>query len=320
MNIDRNKLIEILEYKSPKIYKEYKNYGLFDNPSENLQLRCVNRKPYFLLFIKDPNDKVILKALSKDMSLIRYIDNQTDKIHEKLFEYLDTDPQYIKYFKNPDEAMQLKLIDNYFRYLEYFNCVFTEKAQLKIVEFDSFGHTARYLKEPTRTVMMKYIKKNYNTIEYFDQDEELQLYALDINPDMRYFEDPSDKVIMKALTLNGANIRRIDKDKRTHEMYNVALKTYASLIIDIPNPTKEMYMQAIKTDYNMLRYLHKNVITYDMCLEAVKLNGEAILCIPDEFITEEIQMIAFKNNHSKEIIDLCNSMKDEFEIIRNIII
>ena len=49
--------------------------------------------------------------------------------------------------------------------------------------------------------------------------------------------------------------------------------------------TKEMSIEAVKQNADALWFVRKDVLNYDICLEAVKKDGMALSIIPDEHKT-----------------------------------
>ena len=60
--------------------------------------------------------------------------------------------------------------------------------------------------------------------------------------------------------------------------------------------TPEMCMEAVRNDGYALSYVPEELITAEMCMEAVKSNEIALKYIPEEFRTPEIYMEAIKNS------------------------
>jgi hypothetical protein len=69
---------------------------------------------------------------------------------------------------------------------------------------------------------------------------------------------------------------------------------------DIPEKfkTREILMLCVQNNDTYLRFVHEDMMTYEMCMVAVNRMGNMLAFVPDKWWTEEICILAIKNRCS----------------------
>ena len=171
------------------------------------------------------------------------------------------------------------------------------------------------------------IKQNDNII-YFPKElltQEICMNYINMNPLMLEnipIEFISYEMCMKATELNGNTLLYVPSKFKTYELCNRAIKEnkYENHVLNfVPNrfKTNEFCNVALKADYHNYLYLPEhfkninncvevnpyiilllpaNIITYELCMKVVRLNGLVLEFVPQEFKTKDLCNVALKSN------------------------
>ena len=112
-NLSEEKLASIIMLNPSAVLK-------LSNPSDNLQVMAVKRKPDIIFMLNKPSIKVWRAAISENPSYIKYLDNQ---IQELQLLAISVSPNTIEFIKKPTKVVQRYVIKHYPEYTYKLRCV-----------------------------------------------------------------------------------------------------------------------------------------------------------------------------------------------------
>lgn len=264
----RSMLVSALSYSPHSIYdSDYRMIGKLD---EETQVKLVEKDILNISYVKNPSLNVQLAAVNSRGWSIRYIDNPCDQVK---IAAIKNSPRSIEAIKNPTDEMKLMAIES---------------------DVDSM----RYIKNPTEEMKWMAINKGISLSAIDNPTLEMQLTAIKINGEnIACIGNPTDEMMWIAIRSRGASIR-LFADKATDEMKFAAIKSDGAACNFIPNPTREMFLEAVKVTpsifYQNTAISKKYRGDGEICLEAVSRLGANIssVCCP----TEEMKLAAVYND------------------------
>lgn len=278
-----------------------------ENPSEAVQLAAIECYPSVIDEIKNPTDKVKIKALRLDVDstfkpIKRMRPGPSEKVQEVMKEeWIKKHPTQIFAFKNPSEKLQLIAVNN--KVEAYLNIASptkkvteramellkTEEKQLNAMK-DSLGSIISIIKNPTEKVQLESVKFNGNNINFIkNPSAKVQIAAITNNIfAMQYIKNPTTEV------KNYYNDFLNNEEKQLDMM----LSTPQAIQL-LKNPSENVQLQAIKyydidmygTEEHPIKYMDNP--SEKVQLIVVKQKSSLIEFIKDQ--TKEVQLLAVQD-------------------------
>jgi hypothetical protein len=85
-----------------QVYNVGELIGFIDNPSEELRLVVVKKRPSSIKYIQNPTEEVGLAVVEKDPYSIKYIQNPTERVQ---LTAVEKDPRSIQFIKKPTQRV-----------------------------------------------------------------------------------------------------------------------------------------------------------------------------------------------------------------------
>jgi len=222
-----------------------------------------------------------------------------------------------------------EIIKNDSKYLLYLEAIKNNGDALKYVpeEFKSYELCLEAVKNISNCLLLSIIKdnKNYNFdvfIKYRKVKELINYFPTDIinnnfkeeflesckqiyKNNSEYFEYiPNEwktiELSMSYILKSGdPKIYQVPIKLRNNQMYyNYIKKRHSDIFKTLPSEIKttEFHIEGIKLGVICLSNVSKKHLNYEICLEAVKNNGNYLKDIPEQFKTYELCLEAVKNN------------------------
>ena len=178
-----------------------------------------------LISSKGSSEYLLNKSVTKDFSLLKYMNNVAEDIQMKAVEEnikhlkqinnpseavqimaIRKNYQAIKYIKNPSEQAQLAAVNaavkknkDVFKYIKKPS----EQAQLAAVK--EKGHYIKNIKKPSEKVQLAAVKQNGHVVKYIENPTEkvgVESVSGDQPLSIAYIKDPSEKVQLAAINNN----------------------------------------------------------------------------------------------------------------------
>jgi GTP-binding protein EngB required for normal cell division len=278
------------------------------------------------------NEKTILAWLSLKANMIHSHKFNLLTVTNKLF--INDCNDYL--FENDNIDYMYKYLFESISYLSKFNNINTtvcndisnnddcyiNSVKLNNITLEFIPHNMKTLE-----LCLLAIKQNDNIL-YFPKElltQEICMNYINMNPLMLEnipIEFITYEMCMKAIELNGNTLLYIPSKFKTYELCNRAIKEnkYENHVLNfVPNrfKTNEFCNIALKADYHNYLYLPEhfkninncvevnpyiilllptNIITYELCMKVVRLNGLVLEFIPQEFKTKDLCNVALKSN------------------------
>lgn len=102
------------------------------------------------------------------------------------------------------------------------------------------------------------------------------------------------------------NIISYNQEWCINKKYFMNQKEYPLYIPSINLYNKNILLKFVKNDGTSIQYIPKELLDYDICLEAVKQNIEALKMIPKNFINDKIIEIIRKEEYKNKPFYIVN--------------
>ncbi|MCS7316831.1 MAG: hypothetical protein NZZ41_00715 [Candidatus Dojkabacteria bacterium] len=262
------------------------NFIYIKNPSEGAQLKAIENCPYFIRHIKNPSEKVQLAAVRKNGLTIKFIKNPSENVQ---LEAVRNNGLALQYIRNPSEKVQLEAIRNDPYAIEFIENP-SEEFQLEAI--NKTPYVLKYIENPFEKVQLKAVKQNSSLIKIIkNPSEKVQLMAINDNPiTIVFIKNPTEKVQLEAVKKNAIVIKYIENPSEKVQLE--AVKKDATVIRYIKNPSEEIQLEAVKKNAIVIKYIEYS--SEKVQLEAVKKDGTLIRYIKNP--SEEVQLEAVKQN------------------------
>lgn len=153
------------------------------NPTEGMQLACVEQNGMLLQYIKNPTNLVIETALAESPRAIQYVENPSDEL---LISLVKQDWAVLEYIQNPsDEVVYIAL--------------------------EQSGWAVRYIQNPSEALQLTAVRKQYDALQYIvNPSEQVQMAAVESNYlALRYIPNPTMAILKMAVLQNPQAMRQI---------------------------------------------------------------------------------------------------------------
>lgn len=343
-SLDNIKYIDLKELKSEE--KEYfvKSVGLDKKPlTDEDKKKAVTKSAYAIWFIKDYNKALLDYASSIKSDIITRIKNPSDKL---LIRAIKDDGRMLKYAKHQTEQMKtLAVEESYYsvqdinqpslkllllalkksKYKEWvfeyaLNHVHTQKEKEEI-EIELIKHSnwlayrdiiKKYDKHPSKKVKLAAAKKSTKVLkEIEDLTKEDQLKIIKEKSWLiEYIKHPCKEAIELSVKKDGKNIKYIKKP--SNELILLALKDDENNIRYIKDPTEKQQFEALKKDCDNFSYIKnptKKVINY-----CVKKDPRNIKYVKKQ--SEKLQILAINNKTEKSWFFSYSNLKNPSEKVK----
>ena len=111
------------------------------------------------------------------------------------------------------------------------------------------------------------------------------------------------KICLAAIEQDPNLMSYVPLEHKTYELCSLAIencdiKNFKSPMAYIPENIKTYIfcLRSVMKDPGSLEFIPKDIIDYRICKEAVSLGGEMIFHVPEEFQTEELNLLAIKQS------------------------
>lgn len=248
------------------------------------------------------------------------------------------DPSIIQNIKTPSEAVQLTAVNHgphwTIDYL-YINKI-EPSEEVKLAAVQKNGHALEYIKNPSESVQLAAVKQNVFAVGYIPRSQistKVKTYVLKM---MMNFIQNKEFVDAKDLYSN-LRVQRVDwlelepigrhlkahryiRESNSTEFSELSadekiqqIKKHGFLIKNIPNPSEELQLLAVKNDgYWAIHWIIQNGIVPSEAVQlaAVKQNGAAIerILLRDIIPSEAVQIAAIE-----QYADSIRYIIDKFE-------
>jgi len=293
-SLNNIKYIDLKELKSEE--KEYflKGVGLDKKPlTAQDKKEAVKKSAYAIWFMKDYDEALLDYASSIKSDIITRIKNPSDKL---LIRAIKDDGRMLMYAKHQTEQMKtLAIEESYYsvqdinkpslkllllalkksKYKEWvfeyaLNHVHTQKEKEEI-EIELISHSnwlayrdiiKKHDKHPSKKVKLAAAKKSNIVLkEIEDLTKEEQLKIIKEKPWLiEYIKHPCKEAIELSVKKDGENIKYIKKP--SNELILLALKDDENNIRYIKNPTEKQQFEALKKDCDNFSYIKKFTSTF----------------------------------------------------------
>ena len=176
----------------------------------------------------------------------------------------------------------------------------------------------KYIKNLTDEMKMEILLKDIYAIEYIkDPTFEMQKYVVTKSPYLiRHIKNPSLELVLIAITEAPYSVRYIDN--LSEEIILELVKVKPAVIEFVKNLPEEVYCEVVSKDGKLIKHItiqtqkicdvafandkasfphiQKKFKTYDMCLEAVKLDGDYLDFVPDDHFLDSVIMEALSRS------------------------
>lgn len=153
------------------------------NPTEGMQLACVEENGMLLQYIKNPSERVIEQAIQ-------------------------VSPRAIQFVANPSESLLISLVERDWAILEYISDPSDAVIETAL---DQSGWAIRYIKNPTESMQLKAVRQNYDALQYIaNPSEVVQLEAVKNNYlALRFIANPAISILQMAVRNHPQALRQI---------------------------------------------------------------------------------------------------------------
>ena len=269
-----------------------------DNPSKKLQEIAIKQNVAAIRYIKNPSLKMQQYAIGVHPQLIRNMDITTLP-EELIITALENDGSTLQYVKEQGveitDKMALTAIKNDAHTIKY---VDNQTYEMQNIAIEDDPTLIAYCKKPVKPLMRKAVEANSSAITFIKlPPKDIQMIAIKDNPnlagDIRVLHpDVLFYAIKKAPTIIGYPSIR---SKLTDEMKEFIIRRDPNDIMFMENPSEELQLIAVKKDPDTFKII-QNLATDEVRIEALKRNGDLIRHIAPSKQTEEMQIIAIKND------------------------
>jgi len=319
MPIPTNIMLELIDYK-PEIIK------LCNTLSEDIKEILLQKDGLLIEHITPKTSKICDIALNNNIEAIRYIpDNfktydvclKAVKHNKELFkcvpqkfmddvmclDILKQDPTMIKSIINPTNAMYLVCSATMPELLGKI----TDPSLIKHVDpleiIKSNPHHIKNITDPTYELCYEAVKKVGILIQFVPTNmHDKQLCVAAVTNDglaLKYIENQTKEICMLALKNKPISYKHIKN--RTNELYEYLLELDCTFIKEIQYYIKDdedfldkMQLYCVRKNGLLLKYLINP--SYEMCLDAIKDNIEALEYIPNNLLTDNLLKYALSLN------------------------
>ena len=130
---------------------------------EKLNLISVNN-PFALQYIKNPSQRVIIKAIKKNGQVIKFLKQATDEMFKIILEQNGT---FIRFIDNPSEKQKILAIKNDIHAIKFIQ---NQQLQfqllfIKLLDTDKYPDLIKELLNPPEYVQLAIIKKDFKLIK-----------------------------------------------------------------------------------------------------------------------------------------------------------
>lgn len=162
---------------------------------ENMLIKQVTENPSIFIDLKNPSDKVIKAALSKNGNLIKYV--QAPTVEQKRIA-IGNSPlavEGIKYLEEELQIMAVRLLWNSLKYIK--NPSYLVKAEA----VKTRGWAIQYIVEPEEELELIAVKRDYDAIKYIQNpSKKVQLAAIkNYFGAIKYIQNPDIDVKRAAI-------------------------------------------------------------------------------------------------------------------------
>lgn len=227
-----------------------------DQQSEGLCIQAVNMDWRALEFVKISNSSLNFRAVGTDGAALQFVPK--DKQTEELCLLAIMTGTFED--ENPLQYAHIKT---------FYVC----KAAV-----EKYDDSLRYITAPSPELCMIAVKTFYKAINYIESPSKSLLKAAVSNSYLA--------LGCKALLQN-----------QTEELCLLGLhQSHKAAIYFKSGYSRDFYMKAITFNPASFAYFPKNIVDYEMVLEAVKLDWRTILFAPNNMLTEELCLAAYDQN------------------------
>lgn len=178
--------------------------------------------------------------------------------------------------------------------------------ELCMIAVQQDGYSLKYVKNQTEEICTMAIEQYAHSLKYVhNQSDELCTKAIEHNIHaLQYVHNQTYEHCIYAVGLDGYTLNYVQPEKRTYELYLLAVQTYGSIIQHIePNErskyyTDELLISALKQNGMALEFIDPMKCTNEMYMVALKQNGLALQFIDPLKHTDEMFKQAVKQNGS----------------------
>jgi hypothetical protein len=273
------------------------------------------------------NEKICLKAVSYDWTLLEFVENQTDNICIKA---INGNYQAIKYVRNQTLNICIAAVKKNFNSIRFITNKSIEIYK-ELFKKDICEKIFMLIKDPSKEIIIEFIKACPNALnkKYIKEiDHTIELYNIAVRHQglsIRYIKDRTPEMCLEAVKTDFKALQYIVD--QTEEMCLIAVKansfelgnfftehikgknivfdyeinrdirfdTYYEprnhILSDVKNQTEKICLEAVK--YYGLSLQHVKNKTHEICMVAVNNIGHAIAFVENQ--TEDICLAAVNN-------------------------
>ena len=201
----------------------------------------VTNNPLYIREIENPSEEIVLKAIRKNPSVIKYIKDKPFRVQE---EAVKLNQLVVEYIENPSEDI----------------CILAVKL---------LWNSLKNIKNPTYNVLKEAVKAKGWALQFVDEKtEELCIMAVSKDYDaIKYIENPSEDVQMTAVKRYWGAIKYIENPSIL--VMREAVKREAEAINFINGYDYDDMRYFIYDNINSLKYIYESV-DMDMALEVLR--------------------------------------------------
>lgn len=227
--------------------------------SKEERYKKLRSEPYHIRYVHNPSEKEWRIALSRDISLYKFIQNPDDNVEQFM---VRQKPNHIRNIKNPSSVVQC--------------CALMEDPSVII-----------HIENPTYQAKKVYISRKPHGIKYlFNPDDELKMLALEHDPRVFYKLLTMDKTLseavqLKAVSCEGTLISEIINPSEAVQV--AAVKQNSASLTCITYPCYDAILEAVRETPIMIFELITDTIVCEdeiddtIQLEAVKNSWNRII-------------------------------------------
>ena len=240
-----------------------------NNFSEEQLMTIIDKNPNYILKIKNPPHKAILRAIAKCPYLINHIHSVHNVNESFKIEAVKQNPRVIEYLVNPNEQLCALVLDYNGLYLRFIHNQ-TEDMCIRAVKQNAFAFKYVNNGMQTESVCLAAVDKNPTMIRYVkNQTFKICVKSIRGNPLMlQYVIKQNYALCCIAIIRNPHTIRYIKNP--TDKLYKIAINRDPHIIKLITNPSIEIMAYALSKDPSAIQFLDQT--DYDICMTAVVIN------------------------------------------------
>ena len=295
--------------------------------SEKQILRKITEDPnYFKEIPKNlQNEKICLKAVSNDWTLLEFVENQTEDI---IIKAMSVNYHAFKYVRNQTLNICLAAVKKNFNTIRFITNKSIEIYQ-ELFKKGCCEKAFMLIKDPSKEIIIEFIKacpnalnKKYikdHTIEFYNiavrhqgtsikyiKNPTYEMFLEAVKQDFKafqYIKNPTDEICFYAVRSNSLKLGEFFKNyiKGKNIVFNAdpdndyKFDTYyevrVHILSNLENQTEKICLEAVK--YYGLSLKHVKDQTHAICMTAVNNIGQAIAFVENQ--TEDICIAAVNN-------------------------